>query len=121
MNRLDYELTSEGRLLSLDVFRGLTMFLLIAEATGLYAHLVDPALNGTVITWIVRQFHHHTAAGNSSVKGFDFIDSVVDFAFHGVRVVTSMKTDLDGNLHNRSPLRVLWYAGDLPGITRWSI
>ena len=59
MNRSDYELTSEGRLLSLDVFRGLTMFLLIAEATGLYAHLVDPALNGTVITWIGRQFHHH--------------------------------------------------------------
>ncbi len=47
------------RLLSLDVFRGLTMFLLIAESTHIYNLLIDPAFDGTVIAAIGRQFHHH--------------------------------------------------------------
>ena len=46
-------------MLSLDFFRGLTMFLLIAEATNLYSYLADPALNDTVIGFIGTQFHHH--------------------------------------------------------------
>jgi predicted acyltransferase len=50
---------SEDRLLSLDFFRGLTMFLLIAEFTHLFSHMVDPALEGTIIESIGRQFHHH--------------------------------------------------------------
>lgn len=37
----------QGRILSLDFFRGLTMFLLVAETTGLY----------NVLGW--GQFHHH--------------------------------------------------------------
>ena len=48
-----------GRLLSLDFFRGVTMFLLIGEATGLYHHLVDPSLKGSVIWFIGNQLHHH--------------------------------------------------------------
>ncbi len=48
-----------GRLLSLDVFRGFTMFLLVAEATGLYELLVDPAFGGPVVRAIGTQFHHH--------------------------------------------------------------
>lgn len=55
----DYELTPQGRLMSLDVYRGFTMFLLIAEATGIYSLLVAPELDGTLIGWIGRQFHHH--------------------------------------------------------------
>jgi predicted acyltransferase len=54
--------TQEGigeRLLSLDVFRGLTMFLLIAEFTHIFSLLVDPALEGTIIAAVGRQFHHH--------------------------------------------------------------
>ncbi|MFC1502058.1 acyltransferase family protein [bacterium] len=47
------------RLLSLDVFRGFTMFLLIAESTHLFNLLVDPSLQGTLIETIGRQFHHH--------------------------------------------------------------
>jgi predicted acyltransferase len=49
----------EGRLLSLDFFRGFTMFLLIAEGTLLFDTMVDPALQGTIIGTIGRQFHHH--------------------------------------------------------------
>jgi predicted acyltransferase len=47
------------RLLSLDFFRGATMFLLIAEFTHLFSHLYDPSLEGTFIYRIAEQFHHH--------------------------------------------------------------
>ncbi|GAJ20757.1 unnamed protein product, partial [marine sediment metagenome] len=52
-------LTPEGRLLSLDFFRGFTMFLLIGEFTGLFTHLVDPSLKGGVFYFIGTQLHHH--------------------------------------------------------------
>ncbi|HEY3383578.1 MAG TPA: DUF5009 domain-containing protein [Vicinamibacterales bacterium] len=47
------------RLLSLDVFRGLTMFLLIGESTRIYDLLVAPPLQGTILAAIGTQFHHH--------------------------------------------------------------
>jgi len=40
----------EGRLLSLDFFRGLTMFLLIAEFTHLFSYMVDPEGYGDIAT-----------------------------------------------------------------------
>lgn len=48
-----------GRLASLDFFRGLTMFMLIGEATGLYALFRSPALNGTFLGGIGWQLEHH--------------------------------------------------------------
>jgi predicted acyltransferase len=48
-----------GRMLSVDFFRGITMFLLIGEFTGLFQHMVDPSLEGTLIHFIGNQFHHH--------------------------------------------------------------
>jgi hypothetical protein len=45
--------------MSLDFFRGFTMFLLIAESTDIYDFLVAPELNGTLISAIGTQFHHH--------------------------------------------------------------
>jgi len=50
---------SPERLLSLDFFRGATMFLLIAEFTHLFSFLHDPALEGSFIHVIAEQFHHH--------------------------------------------------------------
>jgi len=50
------QLTPEGRLLSLDFFRGLTMFLLIGEFTGLFSNLTDPALEGRFIHALGTQF-----------------------------------------------------------------
>ncbi|HEX2521450.1 MAG TPA: hypothetical protein VHP35_04930, partial [Terriglobia bacterium] len=49
----------ESRLKSLDFFRGFTMFLLIAESTDIYDLLVSPELNGTLLSAIGTQFHHH--------------------------------------------------------------
>jgi predicted acyltransferase len=51
------------RLLSLDFFRGLTMFLLIGESTLLYEHLRDPRLAGTILHAIGTQLDHHPWAG----------------------------------------------------------
>ncbi|MDA2927081.1 DUF5009 domain-containing protein [Acidobacteria bacterium AH-259-G07] len=53
------QLTTEGRLMSLDAFRGLTMFFLVAEGTGLYHALQDPALSDTIWGSVVIQFTHH--------------------------------------------------------------
>ena len=47
------------RLLSLDFFRGITMFLLVAETTALWNVLVKDPVAGTFIQDIFRQFHHH--------------------------------------------------------------
>ncbi|MEN8193361.1 MAG: DUF5009 domain-containing protein [Bacteroidota bacterium] len=48
-----------SRLLSLDAFRGFTMFLLIAEFAGLFHYLVDPVFDGSIIGFIGEQLHHH--------------------------------------------------------------
>jgi predicted acyltransferase len=52
-------LAVEGRLTSLDFFRGLTMFMLIGEDTGLYRLLRDSSLNGTLLSAIGWQLEHH--------------------------------------------------------------
>ncbi|MDX8338203.1 DUF5009 domain-containing protein [Draconibacterium sp. IB214405] len=49
----------EGRLLSLDFFRGITMFLLVAEGTHLWSVLVQEPVSGTIFESFFQQFHHH--------------------------------------------------------------
>lgn len=49
----------EGRLLSLDFFRGFTMFLLVGEATQLYGVLNSPGFHDTWLGWAGIQFEHH--------------------------------------------------------------
>lgn len=48
-----------GRVLSLDFFRGFTMFMLVGESTGLYELLRSPALHGTLLASIGWQLDHH--------------------------------------------------------------
>lgn len=50
---------ASDRLLSLDFFRGITMFLLVAEGTELWNVLVHEPIAGTFLESIFRQFHHH--------------------------------------------------------------
>jgi len=60
MDKIDQTLLDEyGRLLSLDFYRGLTMFLLVAEGAGLWYAVVDPYFDGSLISAIGAQFHHH--------------------------------------------------------------
>src|SRR5215469_2760329 len=49
----------ESRLASLDFFRGLTMFLLVGESTGLYELLRSSVLHGTILGFIGMEFDHH--------------------------------------------------------------
>lgn len=49
---------SNDRLLSLDFYRGLTMFLLIAEFSHLFTFFVLPQFEGTFIYAVGNQFHH---------------------------------------------------------------
>lgn len=51
------------RLLSLDFFRGITMFLLVAEGTALWSVLVKEPVAGTFLEPFFQQFHHHPWAG----------------------------------------------------------
>lgn len=53
------ENTTTSRLLSLDFFRGFTMFLLIAEFTFLFEYLVAPELEGTLFYSLGKQLRHH--------------------------------------------------------------
>ncbi len=64
---------SSGRLLSLDFYRGLTMFLLIAEFSHLFTYFVSPELEGTFIHTIGMQFHH------VSWEGMHFWDLIQPF------------------------------------------
>jgi len=49
----------ERRLASLDFFRGITMFLLVAEGALVYESLLVPELEGTWISAVATQFTHH--------------------------------------------------------------
>jgi predicted acyltransferase len=75
------------RLLSLDLFRGLTMFLLVAEGTGLYEALKDVAGNGTIGAAIIQQFFHH------DWNGLHFWDLIQPFFMFivGVAMVFSLE------------------------------
>ncbi|HYW94376.1 MAG TPA: DUF5009 domain-containing protein [Bacteroidales bacterium] len=46
------------RLLSVDFFRGITMFLLIGDFTGFFGNLINPAFDNTFISFIGHQLHH---------------------------------------------------------------
>ena len=47
------------RLFSLDVFRGLTMFLLIAEAAGFHHNFSELAKDNSFFSILAEQLHHH--------------------------------------------------------------
>jgi predicted acyltransferase len=51
--------TENNRILSIDFFRGLTMFLLIGEFSELFGNLTDPFFEGTIVSFIGSQLHHH--------------------------------------------------------------
>ena len=59
MNIKQKSSSSSERLLSLDFFRGITMFLLVAEGTRLWSVLVLDPIAGSVLEPFFQQFHHH--------------------------------------------------------------
>lgn len=77
----------KDRLLSLDFFRGLTMFLLIGESTRIYEHLIDPSLKGTLLYAIGTQFDHHPWNG---LRFWDLVQPFFMFIV-GVALAFSVK------------------------------
>jgi len=62
------------------------MFLLIGESTQIYAHLVDPAFQGTLVGAIGAQFHHHPW------NGLRFWDLILPFFMFIVGVALPFST-----------------------------
>lgn len=79
------------RLLSLDVFRGMTMFLLVAEGTHLYHHLKDALPETSFFYSVVQQFHHHPWNG---LRFWDLIQPYFMFIV-GVAMVWSLNKRWD--------------------------
>jgi predicted acyltransferase len=48
----------QGRMLSIDFFRGFTMFMLIGEFSGFFGSLTQPSMEGTFIGAIGNQLDH---------------------------------------------------------------
>jgi predicted acyltransferase len=78
------------RLVSLDVYRGLTMFLLIAEAALLYSALNELFPEGTIGSKVVEQFLHHPWNG---LRFWDLIQPFFMFIV-GVAMPFSLKKRL---------------------------
>lgn len=76
-----------NRLLSLDLFRGIVMFLLVAEGTGLYHALSNLTTEGTFAGWLVGQFDHHPWNG---LRFWDLIQPYFMFIV-GVAMVYSVE------------------------------
>lgn len=92
------------RLASLDVFRGFTMFLLIAEGTGIYSLLTDKRFDGTLVHTIGVQLHHH------EWHGMHFWDLIQPFFMFivGVSLPFAVRARLDrGEGYGRITLHVL--------------
>lgn len=77
------------RLFSLDVFRGLTMFLLIAEAAGFH-HNFSELAEGSVFEGLAHQLHHHPWNG---LRFWDLIQPFFMFIV-GVAMPFSMRKRL---------------------------
>ncbi|MBN1893826.1 DUF5009 domain-containing protein, partial [bacterium] len=78
---------TEKRLMSLDFFRGATMFLLVAEGTHLYESLRDAAAGNAFFSSIVLQFFHHPWHG---LRFWDLIQPFFMFIV-GVAMVFSLE------------------------------
>lgn len=65
--------SASQRLFSLDVFRGLTMFLLIAEAAGFHHYFSELVKDNDILSVLGNQLHHHPW------HGFRFWDLIQPF------------------------------------------
>lgn len=75
------------RLLSLDLFRGATMFLLVGEATELYHHFLAFTPEGSLMHNLALQFHHHPWNG---LRFWDLVQPFFMFIV-GVAMVFSLQ------------------------------
>lgn len=118
------------RLLSLDLFRGLVMLLLIAEPAGVYRSLIVRTSEGSLLRGLFTQFTHHPWNG---LLAWDLVQPAFMFIV-GVAMVYSINKRLDkgdswGAIGKHMYIRCLWllafgtgiqcfYAGELVWVLR---
>lgn len=95
--RMNSPLSKSGRLVSLDTFRGLTMFLLIAEAAFVYESLLEAFPDPGILNSFFTQFTHHPWNG---LRFWDLIQPFFMFIV-GVAMPFSLNKRLE-NQENRS-------------------
>ena len=79
-----------NRLYSLDVYRGLTMFFLMAEAAGVYSAFSAMSQDNAILGALATQFHHHPWNG---LRFWDLIQPFFMFIV-GVAMPFSLKKRL---------------------------
>lgn len=91
-----------GRLISLDVYRGIIMILLVAESAAVYNAVSELAPDGTFGSALVSQFFHHPW------NGLRFWDLIQPFFMFIVGV--AMPFSLKGRLEAAMPIRAIrWH------------
>jgi predicted acyltransferase len=86
------------RLLSVDFFRGFTMFFLIGESTLLYEHLRDPRLGGTILHAIGTQLDHHPWNG---LRVWDLVQPFFMFIVGVALALSTAKREARGESRGR--------------------
>jgi predicted acyltransferase len=108
------ETIPQGRVLSLDVYRGFAMLLLIAEVTGLYDLLINDSLKGSVLYAIGLQFHHSAWQGlrlwDMGQAFFMFISGTA-MAFSWAKRFKQGTTWLRGLIHAAKRALILFFLG----------
>jgi predicted acyltransferase len=90
MSAPDSTIQKPGRLLSLDLFRGLVMFLLVAEGAGIYKALTKVIGEDSFISPFLIQFTHHPWHG---LRAWDLVQPAFMFIV-GVAMVYSINKRL---------------------------
>lgn len=95
----------KDRYLSLDAFRGITMFLLAGEAALMYESLLEVFPAGSALHGLAEQFHHHPWAG---LRFWDLIQPCFMFIV-GVAMPFSLRSRMGrGDTWSQSLRHILW-------------
>ncbi len=99
--------TPPQRLLSLDVFRGMIMVLLMLESTGLYDHLIELS-SGNFLDDFLIQFTHHPWNG---LRFWDLIQPGFMFIAGTAMAFSLHKQQQSGMLWSQSFVKILKRSG----------
>ena len=106
--------TSKDRIVSIDVFRGLTMFLLIGEFTGLFALLHE---TGGIFGFIGNQLHHHPWNG---LRFWDLIQPFFMFIV-GVSLPFAIKNRRDHGNTSPQIFKHVWKRAAILLLMGWGL
>lgn len=96
------------RLLSVDFFRGITMFLLIGEFTHMFTYMTDPRFEGSLLYFIGTQLHHHPWHG---LRFWDLVQPFFMFIVGVAIPLSSMKRAAAGQSNAKMLRHALGRAG----------